>query len=489
MRKQEIVQEDYLSLSRLKDVEGGAGGSIDKGRPSVRLLLDLALKLNSTFVNAGDLDDIFRAVLVGATAGEGLGFNRAFLLLVDEEGRSLKGKFAIGPDSPEEAGRIWGEIEQSNPTLFEILDAVREELGARDSGINRFARSLLVSLEDDSNIMVRALKEKSAFLVDSSIEGPDGARSLMETFGSDQIAVVPLFTHDIDYGVIVADNIYSREPITQDLVYSLHLFASLASMAICQSHICKTLEEKVAGLEQLNREVEESRNILVELESLAVLGRMVDKLFHEIRNPLTVIGGITNLLKKRGSDGDSAIYLDAILNETKKIEKVLVQVAEFGTVAAPEFRLEDINALIRSTVALLKSDFDDAGIVCHLNLPHEPVLLNLDRGQLQQAFLCVMKNAVEAMPDGGMLIVSLSVDEREGMVAIRITDTGLGIAKGHFKRVDNPFFTTKINALGLGLSKAKQIVEQHGGGLCLEPNRVGGTTCFITMPLPEEGPR
>ncbi|RPI51015.1 MAG: sensor histidine kinase, partial [Deltaproteobacteria bacterium] len=89
-------------------------------------------------------------------------------------------------------------------------------------------------------------------------------------------------------------------------------------------------------------------------------------------------------------------------------------------------------------------------------------------------------NAVEAMPEGGMITVSVSIPERN--VEIQITDTGLGMARGQLDKAGEPFFTTKTHGLGLGLSMAKRVVELHGGFMCLTKNNLGGTNVSITLP-------
>jgi signal transduction histidine kinase len=119
-------------------------------------------------------------------------------------------------------------------------------------------------------------------------------------------------------------------------------------------------------------------------------------------------------------------------------------------------------------------------IAWHVSLPEADPLLLLDRNHFQQAILNVMRNAIEAMADGGMLIVAM--ERKDNAYEIRITDTGLGIAKGHIKKVDEPFFTTKTHSMGLGLSLAKRTVEMHNGQLHITKNRIGGTTTIFLLP-------
>gem|GEM_PF-964569 len=467
--------------------------------PSVRLLLDLALKLNSSFFQGREMEEIYLAALVGATAGEGLGFNRAFLLMLDKKQGVLKGQMAVGPDSLQDAHRIWNEISSHGFSLLEIIERIRE-CSSTESGreIVRFVRTLEFPVREHTNPVVRALIEKRAILLDCDADPQDSETvALLERLGVGQAAVAPLFIHNMDFGVIVADNPFSRHTITDDHVAALYLLASLVAMAIYQRQLGVTLYERIQRLERLNLELEQSKRILVDLESLAVLGRVVDRVFHEIKNPLAVIGGLSALLRRRAErdegiviDQDGIFALDTIIKEAEKIQNVLSEIAEIENISHSDLNTGDLTVLVREAVSLMRPDLDHVGIVTHLNIPETEVLARFDKAMLKQALLCIIKNAVEAMPDGGTMIVSMERikkgPDKNERVEIRITDTGLGIAKGHFSRVQSPFFSTKLSGLGLGLSKAKQIIEEHQGTLSLSTNRIGGTTCVISLPVDPE---
>ncbi len=448
---------------------------------SIKLLLDLVLKLNEAFVQARDLDDILNAVLAGTTSGEGLGFNRAFLFLLDDHEEILQGHFGLGPRSPEEAGRIWNEIVREQMSLFEILAGVRDQLMDEDHPVNKLVKSIEISMSDKSNVLVRALDENRAFLVTRDPK-PDAVLSpqMCDRLGTDEFAVAPLFSHGESYGVVVADNLYSNNGISHELLYSLHLFTGLASLAICQSNMYRTLENRMEKLRQVNKAVEKQKHLLVETEKFSAIGRMLDRLLHEIRNPLSAIGGISRVLRRKESDQAKIAYLDAIIKETDKIEKTLIHIAELQDTGLVSLEMVDLVSVVDLIAVMMKSDLEEVGIALHQNYPSEEIIIKADRERLSQAILYIIKNSLEAMPDGGILVIALA--KKGSDVELRISDSGLGIARGHFKKVDNPFFTTKLNALGLGLSKAKQIIQLHGGVLSLSTNRIGGTTCVITLP-------
>ncbi len=302
----------------------------------------------------------------------------------------------------------------------------------------------------------------------------------MEILGAGEFAVAPLFAQEEAYGVILADNFVTGRPIDQRDVDALQLFAGLASIAVGKTRMCEMLEERVRALRTLNEEVERNKDQLVEAERYAALGRMADQLLHEIRNPLATIGGMAGILKRKLKDSELINYAETMVRESERVEKTLSAIFDFAKVPELNQELVRVCDLIKASLALLHSELDRHNITLNIDFPDlEPVLF-LDRIYIQQAFLSILKNAVEAMPEGGLLTVSVSAPE--GNVEIQITDTGLGMARGHLNKADEPFFTTKTHGLGLGLCLAKRVIELHDGFMCLTKNKLGGTNVCITLP-------
>lgn len=340
------INDTVIDSLSFNEVAGAAG----KGSAgSIKLLLDLVTKLNETFVTAKELNDILNAVLAGTTSGDGLGFNRAFLFLVDDKHETLQGSFGLGPLSHEEAGRIWGEIAREHLSLFDILDGVRDQLTDDGHPMNMLARSIRVDLSDRKNVLVRSLTENRAFLV-SREPGPGAleCREICSLLGTGEFAVAPLCGHGERYGVVVADNLYTGNIISHDLLYSLHLFTGLASIAICQSNMCRTLESRMEKLREVNEAVEEQKHLLVETEKFSAIGRLLDRMLHEMRNPLSAIGGISRILRRRESDDGKLKYFDAIIMETDKIEKTLLHLAELQDMGPMAWEMIDLPALNNS---------------------------------------------------------------------------------------------------------------------------------------------
>ncbi len=450
----------------------------------MRLLFNMASKLNQAFLRAQDLDDILYAVMVGVTAGEGLGFNRAFLIRLEQDGQMLAGQYALGPSDSEDAFRIWSAIDKNSLGLFQILEGVRGHFSDQDHPLNRLARRIRIPFSSDSssNILAKALSERKVILYrkgDSS-----DAAGLEDLLGVQEFAVAPLACESQAFGLIIADNFITGCPVCAQDLEALQLFAGFASVAVGKTRMCEDLEERIRQLKCLNEELEQNKDMLVQAERYAAIGRMADHLFHEIRNPVSSIGGIAKILKKKLDAPDLIPYLDTILDQSERLDHTLRSV--FDVAHEPELKREPVRLyeLVHASTGLLSKECRQQGVDLDLNLPDGEPVLYLDRGQFQQAFLNILKNALEAMPEGGLLMIA--VIKVDGLIEIRVTDTGLGMPKAHLNRAHEPFFTTKIQAMGLGLSMAKRIFELHGGRLCIQRNMSGGTSVVITIPVGDD---
>ncbi len=482
----------------------------------IQLLHQLSVKMNTVYLSTVEIDQILRAVLVGITSREGLGFNRAFLALFDDDGRFLRGRMAIGPSSREEAGRVWGEIEERELNFLQIVDNLKETSKTQDAAVNNIARALVVPAGDTENILVNAALGRRSFRVSPEsgwvpvpLERRNGSggrrnngalvherrekveeevapslgvpRDLINILDEDSFAVVPLYSPGRSFGVIIADNYVTRRPILDSHISALELFASQASLAIEQGHLYHEMQHKVAELEAVNQELDRSKDLLVEAERYSALGHMAAQLVHIIRNPITSIGGVSRILSKKNVDAEWAKYLNVIIHETERVESTLEDLFDF--VGQGEIHKEELSlcVLIRKTALLLQSSMAKHGVTWEMECPEpEPVILG-DMHQIRQVFLHLFRNALEAMGDGGRLtIVAASA---EGQAIVSIIDTGPGIPESYLDKAKDPFFTTKTYGTGMGLTLVERIISAHGGSFSLKPHPGGGLEVQVVLPL------
>ena len=480
----------------------------------IQLLHQLSLKMNTVYLSTGELDQILRAVLVGITSKEGLGFNRAFLVMFDDDGRFLRGRMAIGPSSRAEAGRVWGEIQERDLDFLEIVDNLKETSSTQDAAVNAIARVLVVSAEDKDNILISSVLGRRSYRVSPEngwvpvpLERRNGnggrrnngttmyerrekeeaapvlaaPRDLINILDEDSFVVVPLYSPGRSFGVIIADNYVTRRDIQGSHIGALELFASQASLAIEQSLLHNERQRKIAELEAVNQELDRSKDLLVEAERYSALGHMAAQLVHIIRNPITSIGGVSRILSKKNVDPEWAKYLNVIIHETARVESTLEDL--FAFVGQSEIRKEELALceVIRKTALLLQSSMAKHGVTWEMECPAPEPVIQGDMHQIRQVFLHLFKNAVEAMADGGKLTIVVAV--AAGQAIVSVIDTGPGISESYLDKAKDPFFTTKTYGTGMGLTLVERIVSAHGGNFSLKPHPGGGLEVRVVLPL------
>ncbi len=217
-------------------------------------------------------------------------------------------------------------------------------------------------------------------------------------------------------------------------------------------------------------------------ERLASLGQVVAEISHEIKNPLMMIGGFAKQLIRQNLDEKTVGKLNIIADEVSRLEELLKELKQYYQPGALKYEKYDMNGLLSEVLSLAKSDCKDKNIDIERIESSEPVFFHGDIGKLKQVVLNLIKNAIEAMKNGGKLTVQSEL--KGNTIEAIITDDGCGIAKEKMETVFDPFFTTKQHGTGLGLSISKSIVEAHEGASFSISSEEGlGTTVKITMPV------
>lgn len=235
------------------------------------------------------------------------------------------------------------------------------------------------------------------------------------------------------------------------------------------------------------RRLARARAALARGETLASMGRMAAGIAHEIRNPLGIIKNTAQLLKEEleGTEVDlDRELLDFIPEEIDRLDQTLTGYLEFARDAPPRREPTDLVRLLRRTLKIMAPDFRDAEVEAVDNLDEVGQLEAwVDPRRMQQVFLNLFLNAIQAMPEGGRLEVDLRT--RGGQCVLRVVDDGVGLPDDGAEAFE-PFVTSKEKGSGLGLSVVRQIVEAHGGRITLEPASPRGATAVVTLPAGKE---
>ncbi len=447
----------------------------------MRFLHHLNLKMNTAYLNTVELQGILQAILVGITSDDGLRFNRAFLALFSEDCRYLEGKLAIGPASPEHAGQVWHSIKEKGLHLEDILSTIQRKSIMQDVEVNRIIRTLHISTEEEDHVLLFASRMKKSILVQNGrAAGCRVPADLINLLGESSFVVVPLFSPSKALGVMIVDNFVTGAPISQEDINGLEIFASQASLAIEHSHLYSAMAEKIAELELVTQELEKSKDLLLAAERATTIGQMSAQLLHSIRNPLTSIGGTSRLLVKKIQDPYIANFLQIITQESSKIEIILEDLFSFVEDTELTLGSHRLYSLVRKSVMVFYATMKNAKVEYVLELDGPGPLLMIDENKIRQVFLHLIRNSLEAMPDGGLLRVAAREDDQQ--VTIFITDSGTGIPADTLPRVKDPFFTTKTYGDGIGLALVEQTVQAHGGTFSIHDAQGGGTQATVTLP-------
>ena len=446
-----------------------------------QFLHQLNLKMNSAYLNSVELDTVLQSILVGITAEEGLRFNRAFLLLFNQEHTELQGKMAIGPPSKADANQVWSDIKSKELNLAEILEIVKNSSMISDSGIDSIVQMLLFPATETDHVLIKACTERiSIHVQNGQYDGRTISKRLLESLEEDTFIITPLFSPSKSLGVIIADNFVTSHPISNDDINSLEIFASQASLAIEHSHLDISMQNKINELEAVTQELEKNKDLLIDAERYSALGLMSAQLVHAIRNPITSIGGIARLLAKNSTDDKIRKFLDMIIGESSRIEATLDNLFNFVGEDKPEKTNQPLYPLILKSIRLFYGTMKKQSVRYQLNLPAPDPELFIDSTLIRQMLLHLIRNGIEAMPTGGLLTISCTKSDSE--ISITIEDSGLGMGASDIDRAADPFFTTKTYGTGMGLTLVEKIVADHQGYFSLKHSKEGGLVAIVVLP-------
>jgi len=409
--------------------------------------------------------------------GSGLGFNRAILLMTNERTNMLQGMMGIGPTNWEEAGRAWSEVSAKHRSLLEWIQT-GEIFEHRDSALNTLARSIRVPLAPNGNVLALTVHEKRPYNITDAASSSIVPRELREALRINSFATVPLVAKDRVIGIILVDNMFTQRPITARDMRFLIMFAHQAAFAI-ENAIIHT------NIETMNKDMRALHEQLVQSEKMAALGAMMAEITHEIRNPLVSIGGFARRLAKKVQNDEEKKYIDIIMSEVTRLEGIIQDNLLYIKEVTPQLSESDLNTVVQEILTLYEDEIEQRNISLDSNLSPSFPLLMIDVPQIKQAIINIIKNAIEAMENGGVLSIRTYLLPDTQEAAIEIGDTGSGISAKTMHNIFNPYYTTKPRGTGLGLPITNRIVKAHNGIIEIRKKETGGAVFTIKLPLRE----
>ena len=448
--------------------------------------LTILYEVSQALQNTLDEEKALYTILVGVTAGRGLGFNRAFILLVDHEEQFLSGRLAVGPSSAGGSRLDLVRVARQTGVARPAARVHRQNRHQQTDARQRNSRAFPDPVVGQRQRLVRAMRSRQACLASRSRLEPHACRvdrSIVEILGTDTFAIAPLYLADRELGLLIADNAITGKPVDLTNVRLLQIYAQEASAAIQNTRLYRELMEKVELCENTNVTLRENQYHLLQAERLSTIGKMAALLAHEIRTPLVSIGGFARRLMRSTPDDDPRKEeMEIIVSEVARLERLVQEVLGYSKITKPEYE-DDGRERAR------QEHCDDAA-----GRPRkerrDPVRPGSGNGsatcrgrcsQMRQALFNLIINGMDAMPSGGTLTVTS--DSEADHLEIVVKDTGIGIAREHWSKLFSPFFTTKMTGTGLGLAIVSQVVENHKGSLRFESIPGQGTSFHIRLAL------
>ena len=403
---------------------------------------------NSGLMETLDIQEILRLVLEGVT--KNIGFDRARLYLINEKKNLLECKMAVGIDEE----RIKG---------------------------------ITLPLDPGDSVVGRSIFEKRPFIIPDASTDPRINPVLKEKFNLHSLVVVPLLAKEKALGAIAADFVDPNKNITKEALESVMVFAQQAGLAIHNAFMYQELKTFSQQMEEkihkTTADLRETEAQLIRSEKLAALGQLAAGIAHEIRNPLTSINILIHSLTENFPAEDSHREdLKVIEEEIDRINEILDRFLRFAKPAPPLLERTEVAPIFEETLQLIRPRMEKQRVHIQKEFETLPIIL-MDREQIKQVALNLLLNAVQAMPWGGTLMLRGQNSKDGQWIKISIQDSGVGIPDEDMNKLFDPFFSTREGGIGLGLSIAHRIIDQHHGKIEVESSLGKGTLFTLWLPV------
>jgi signal transduction histidine kinase len=425
--------------------------------------------------------------------------------------QSLADLTSLGNEATRVITLIWhiGQLQTRSRQLGTLVDTARELVARLDMG------DLLGQITSEAlalgNFRLAALflyDKNSERLKMEAISGTRGITAYSETLQLEESAIGTAIRRLKQ--VEVADLPRSEEHHFLEVVQSEGLVSMLATPLMFENEVIGVLN---IYTDQRHRFTNDERNIMAALcgisalaitnarlykrvfqtedtlrrnDRLTTLGLLSAEIAHEIRNPLTVIKllfGSMNLefpeddMRKRDSE--------IIAEKLDQLEDIVSKVLSYGKNSEGIHSIWDLRRIVDDTLFLVRLKLRQSGIQLAYEKPEDPLMVEVSKGQIQQAVLNIVMNAIQAMPTGGTLKVTLAdgLTDDTPTGCITVTDTGSGIPEHIRTKIFDSFLTSKANGTGLGLNISKRILKSHNGDISIESTADTGTTVKLWLPI------
>lgn len=246
------------------------------------------------------------------------------------------------------------------------------------------------------------------------------------------------------------------------------------------NELAEAFNHMLASLDESRKSLEQTYQEMIQQKALAEVGHFALTVAHEVKNPLGIIKGALDILKKEDIDhGVKSTMIEYVDDEIRRLNRLIQDFLDFSRPRKPVFEKVELNSLMKDLLQRLRLEWEEKGVVIDMDISEEKCLSQADPDMLSQALLNVIKNACEACDGDGRVSVKSSISHYNWIA--QIADTGEGMDKETRKKALEPFYTTKAQGTGLGLAYAARVIEIHGGEISFRENHPKGTIFEIRL--------
>ncbi len=321
----------------------------------------------------------------------------------------------------------------------------------------------------------------------SGMGGRGGMNSRMMMHGAGRQQMFPHIRGEIDrlakvQPILIVELNFAQfsSPVRRQVVQMVILFVVFILVAVGSLLSLMTLRGLKGSRIRLGRIEKE----LQRSERLAALGKVAAGVAHELRNPLSSIKGLAILLQSKFTGEKEKSGVEAanlLVHEVERLNRSIGELLDYAKPAKLNKISVNVNAVVKKTVLLVNMDLEDRNIVLDLHLSDELPEVEGDEDKLNQVFLNLLLNGIQAMDDGGRLTVSSNQKGKNVLVVVE--DTGTGVSNENLQKIFDPYFTTKSDGTGLGLAMSAKIIEEHEGEIVLTNRKGEGTRVEVVLPV------
>ena len=357
----------------------------------------------------------------------------------------------------------------------------------------------LPKINYSKSIVDRVLEEgEPVMMPNTSLEDKADISEGLRAMNVMSVMCVPLKVAGETRGIIYVDSIGWPYGFRKEDLQLLGGLADTASVALQNAQLYEALKNELAdrrraeeALGKTGKELQETRDMLVQSEKLAAIGRLSAAVAHEILNPVNIISMRLQLLEqKEDLSGAVKDSLTICKNQLNRIVEFTQDLGQFSRSAEKRVSTNNLNEIIQHALVLSDPQFKEYDIQTDLQYDTALPLIPMDKDRIEQVIFNLIYNATEAMAgrDTRVLGITTGLSGSGDYVQVIISDTGTGIEDSHMDKVFDPFFTTKDpgQGTGLGLFISYSIIHEHAGRIWAENNAKGGASFFIELPVDGE---